>query len=391
MRDLAKNNTPLVTINHNADTAFYPNEIQKPKGEYFTKIMHSGLTKCATTNTNTLYCWGYGSHGVLGNGKITNSPIPQKVLIDDTIIKVDNPTIESMYALTKDGDIYVWGENQEYGKKTIAHPKPTKFSSNVKFKEVYRISWANRLDSLAMGVDNKLYKLDINLKNASIVASEVMFPNKDTTIKKVVANGNFVCALDSRSKLYCWGWGYSYGFGAKDIETPKVAFNGIKDVLIIPYFNKNNKGPSGGICVEPTLSSGIMCFGDGTPTKKRVANNNVNILGANTISNIAEYNAGICFIANYKNSKNAVLCMDEGFNDIKKVIEDVKFYNDSCAVTNDDKLFCWGGTSDGLGSYGYGISKITKYIDGGVVTAGFTTTIPTQVIIPPKPQKAKLN
>ncbi|MBK2268304.1 RCC1 domain-containing protein [Francisella philomiragia] len=385
LKELSLKDIRLVTINHNADTAFYPNKIQNPKGEHFTKILYSGLTKCAETNTNSLYCWGNGSYGLLGDDKDSNSPIPKKISIKDRVIQAGRVSMWLMYALTNKGDVYIWGTSDSYKNGKTRFAKPTKLKSNIKIKKIYTTTPSNDMSNVALGKDNKLYTIDIDYKIAEIKATLLNFTHNDIHIKKVVSNGQLNCAIDTKYNLYCWGYGGSYGLGYETISQPKDRFGGVSDVFIMSNFNKNKRrGASGAMCIVPRDDEGVVCFGDGTPYKKIHTNFNVNTLGAFKVYNIKDDGLGICFVADYRDGSNALLCMDDDFDDVKVVVKNIKFYNNSCAVDKQGKLYCWGFTGDGLGAYGYGISRITKYIDGGSITTDFSTHVPTHVYIPPK-------
>lgn len=80
----------------------------------------------ALSETGQVYTWGRGSYGTLGNGKKSSqlSPILVNVLEDirkadanNEVVKIDSADYFTA-ALTKDGDIFTWGENA-YGQMGI--------------------------------------------------------------------------------------------------------------------------------------------------------------------------------------------------------------------------------------------------------------------------------
>lgn len=74
-----------------------------------TKISLGGLHTCALKSDGTVWCWGYGGDGQLGNGAVANSSTPVQVsgLADVTDFSAGGNTT---CAIKNDGTVWCWGE-----------------------------------------------------------------------------------------------------------------------------------------------------------------------------------------------------------------------------------------------------------------------------------------
>lgn len=73
-----------------------------------TTIASRGIVGYALRSDGTVWSWGYGLHGALGNGSTANSlvPVPVTGLSDVVAIAAGSAT---GYALTSDGTVWAWG------------------------------------------------------------------------------------------------------------------------------------------------------------------------------------------------------------------------------------------------------------------------------------------
>lgn len=60
--------------------SFTPVAVVLPGGAGFTSITAGSQSTCGVTATNTLYCWGEGSLGQLGDGTGLDQPLPTQVI-----------------------------------------------------------------------------------------------------------------------------------------------------------------------------------------------------------------------------------------------------------------------------------------------------------------------
>lgn len=71
-------------------------------------VNYSGVCR-AITKDGDLYMWGDNSHGALGNGTTENSSVPIKVLENVVSVDVGGDYASISGAITKDGSLYIWG------------------------------------------------------------------------------------------------------------------------------------------------------------------------------------------------------------------------------------------------------------------------------------------
>ncbi len=71
---------------------------------------------CALKSDNTIWCWGYGGDGELGNGGTSNSSTPVEVAISGTPLKATQISSEGdeICAITAGGALYCWGGGGSY-------------------------------------------------------------------------------------------------------------------------------------------------------------------------------------------------------------------------------------------------------------------------------------
>ena len=154
---------------------------------------HSG----AITKDGSLYMWGHNAWGQLGNGTITFSSTPIKIM--DNIASV---SLGSYYseAITKDGSLYMWGDNT-----ITASLTPIKIMDNVA--------------SISLGVchsgaitkDGSLYMWGQNyygqLGNGTETDSSTPIRIMDN-VASVSLGSNYNGAITKGGSLYMWGYNH---------------------------------------------------------------------------------------------------------------------------------------------------------------------------------------
>ena len=105
------------------ENSFIPKKIKffEEKGIKIKDIA-CGIRHCVVlTEQGDVYTWGRGEYGLLGNGSNSGSLVPKKNEFiemymkedpDNEIVKIDCAD-EYTGALTKGGDLYVWGKNNQ--------------------------------------------------------------------------------------------------------------------------------------------------------------------------------------------------------------------------------------------------------------------------------------
>ncbi|MFI5429244.1 RCC1 domain-containing protein [Aeromicrobium sp. UC242_57] len=118
----------------------------------------------ALTTDGTVYAWGAGSQGKLGDGAVVDRLSPVRVQIPDTeqVVSVDAGKYHSL-ALTDDGDIYAWGAGSQgqlgnNAKVDVSVPVKTQRPDGVAFVQVS----AGEQNSSAIGDNGVVYSWGYN-------------------------------------------------------------------------------------------------------------------------------------------------------------------------------------------------------------------------------------
>ncbi|WP_347812871.1 RCC1 domain-containing protein [Leucobacter luti] len=101
-----------------------PVKVSAPDGVTFVDIAAGAFFTIATGSDDKTYAWGYNSTGQLGNGTLTNSPIPVEVLTPASVtFSRLGAGVGFAGAEGSDGNIYMWGDNSngQLGTGTFAN------------------------------------------------------------------------------------------------------------------------------------------------------------------------------------------------------------------------------------------------------------------------------
>ena len=119
------------------------------------KIYYSYGSCYAKTKTGEVYAWGKNDKGQLGIGNTEDQSIPVKVTGLSNIVKINITSfIYSIYAKTKTGEVYAWGENDE-GQLGLGNTE----NQNVPTKIEGLPNVANFLGGAIITSDGKLYSI----------------------------------------------------------------------------------------------------------------------------------------------------------------------------------------------------------------------------------------
>ena len=102
------------------DTKYYPVQVVTGEQKSSTGFLENIIEVAAGSNHNlalakdgTVWSWGYGPHGELGNGTKANSSLPVKVIGVSDVVSIAAGYYNS-FAVRKDGTVWSWGYNN-YG------------------------------------------------------------------------------------------------------------------------------------------------------------------------------------------------------------------------------------------------------------------------------------
>lgn len=157
--------------NGNGSTADAPTPVAVtlPSGvTSFYKISTAGSSACALANNNRVYCWGFASTGILGNGSTTDTTAPTTpVTLPSGVTSFQDVSIRGNFAcaIGNNNRIYCWGYNDSTG------------------------------------------RLGNGSTTAAVVTSPVAvtLPSGVTSFYSVELGSDYACALANNNRVYCWG------------------------------------------------------------------------------------------------------------------------------------------------------------------------------------------
>lgn len=257
---------------------------------FFRSLALGDEHSCGTSNDGKTYCWGSHSDGQLGIGAGATQLVPSLVsMINVTSGGFAKVALGDDFScgLTKDGTTMCWGRGTEF--QTARYPAA---SANVP------VLTEEQWSSTSYG-----------------------WAEKDFV--DVVTGKDFVCNLNYKGRVYCWGKNTHGQFGqgnTTDLETERTA--AYLDMSSYPAFKNIKKLVAGDEHLCALLADGsAICWGRGT--EGQVGDNG----GVDRLVPTAVNTSGIAGF--------------DGFIDI------AAGGNHTCALTADGKAYCWGENGNG--------------------------------------------
>lgn len=261
-------------------------------------------TSAVITNDGSLYTWGCGRYGRLGNGDDDNSIEPIKIMDNAVSVSLG---FEAGAVITNDSSLFVWGYNL-YG---LGNGDSGPFKSPVKI------------------MDN---------------------------VKKVKLGGDNGAVITNDDVLYIWGsniWGQlGNGETTDNMKSPVQVMDKVKDISFGDYYCAilSNSGDIY-ICGRIVTNKGVIGTAS-VPTKLEISQQAKEIsCCGNTIYFIGEDN---CLYEMVKH------------NSPVKIMENVNCISSNVAITNDGCMYTWG--SNEYGQLGNGTTEDSeepiKIMDG---------------------------
>ena len=180
-----------------------------PTGE-IAPIAAGSNHSAAVTKDGDLYMWGSNGGGRLGNGSRTNSYTPVKIMKNVAAVSLGD---EHSAAVTKDGSLYMWGYNR-YGQ--LGNGNTTDSYTPIKIMENVTAVSLGYYHSAAVTKDGSLYMWGYNgsgqLGNGSTTDSYTPIKIMKN-VATVSLGGNHSAAVTKDGSLYMWGYNYSGQLG----------------------------------------------------------------------------------------------------------------------------------------------------------------------------------
>jgi len=306
-------------------------------GKTITAIAAGQSHACAVDTSGRLYCWGTNGYGQLGDGTNVISHAPVLINGGDLAGKTVTAVAAGFYhacALTSEGKVYCWGRNMygEVGDGTTTQRDVPALASggDLAGKTVVAIM-ADGYHTCAIDTNSRLYCWGNNnvgqLGDGTTVDKHTptLINGGDLTgrtIATITGGYNHTCALDNVNRVYCWGWNQygQLGDGTNTDKDTPVLINGGdlagKTVATLKAGGTYNNG----LTCAVDVSGWLYCWG----------RNNEGQLGDGTTTN-----------------KNVPTLINGGALAGKTTVLVVGGYRHTCAVDIDNEIYCWGNNSRG--------------------------------------------
>jgi alpha-tubulin suppressor-like RCC1 family protein len=209
--------------NGSASSSSTPVEVELPAGLGAESVAGGAYNGYALMSDGSVYAWGPGELGELGDGSAAESLTPVRVAlppgVQATAIAAGSFTA---YAIGSDGHLYAWGDGLEgqlgNGSNTVSF---TPIQVDLPPGVVPSSIAANEESGYAVGTNGKVYawggavlgaSLGDGSTGASLTPVEVEMPPEATAVG-VAAGGQTGYALTTAGKAYAWGSGSDGQFG----------------------------------------------------------------------------------------------------------------------------------------------------------------------------------
>lgn len=301
----------------------------------FKEIVMGQNHVCAVSTSDTLYCWGDNAYGQLGDGSVTDSPLPSEVDLSSiglTSVKSLKSSSDGICIIGSDDKVYCWGglgssitipELMDNG-DMVGKTAKTLYMSDTLICVIANDNFgycngANTYGQLGIG----------NATQPLVFKAIVKTGDLASGFKQISASLFNVCALSLSGKVYCWGNG-GVGDGASDVA-------GIFSVVRSPVA-VDTSGVLNGVVIDRIMTgSKTTCAID--------TNSEMYCWGP-------EGARGDGVIGNYVINTPVSILKTGGLSG--KTIKNVESnFAATCVIASDDQIYCWGNYVNNLATGKY--------------------------------------
>eukprot|EP00551_Chaetoceros_affinis_P014668 CAMPEP_0203690138 /NCGR_PEP_ID=MMETSP0091-20130426/2510_1 /ASSEMBLY_ACC=CAM_ASM_001089 /TAXON_ID=426623 /ORGANISM="Chaetoceros affinis, Strain CCMP159" /LENGTH=385 /DNA_ID=CAMNT_0050560117 /DNA_START=50 /DNA_END=1207 /DNA_ORIENTATION=+ len=296
--------------------------VRRPSENDFVLSL-GGNHACVTTIDNKLKCWGVNEFGQVGDGTTTNRNLPTNIDLGLNVL-VQEISLGRWHtcAITNDNKLKCWGQNEQGqvgdGTRTTRNlPTSIDLGLNV-FPQQVALGWYHTC-AITNGNNLKCWGYNANGQLGDGTNDVTNLPtNIDLGLnvfpQQVALGAIHTCAITNDNKLKCWG----------DNEYGQVGDGTMIDRNIPTNIDLGlNAYPQ-----EIALGSEHTCAVMNDNKLKCWGRNEYGQVGDGTTSD-----------------RNIPTTIDLGLNAYAQEVALGESY--TCAITNDDKLKCWGFNGDG--------------------------------------------
>ncbi|MGI6612082.1 MAG: IPT/TIG domain-containing protein [Candidatus Nanosyncoccaceae bacterium] len=309
-----------------------------PAGTTLTSISVGHYHTCAVGSNGKAYCWGYNGEGRLGDGSTTDRTTPVAVAqgaipTTTTISKVFAGGAHTC-AINSQGRVYCWG-NGGFGQlgngSTADRTTPVAVSSTATFTALSMGYWhtcglasgVSRPYCWGQGTYGQLGNGSTANRSTPVLVSQGAIPSGVTISKISPTSGFRTCSIGSDNRAYCWGAGGFLGNGQTGNATTPIA---VSQGAIPSGVNFSQVDVSVEHSCAVATNNKAYCWGLNTYGQ----------VGDNTVTDRA---TPVAVAQGQIPTSASILQVSVGGDDNDS--------NQSCALTSDRELYCWGGNFSG--------------------------------------------
>lgn len=223
------------TTNNNTYTYNVPTIVMENVKDMSTSCREYPYTGLILTLDGDVYYWGryaaYSGNGDSDNWDPVITPVKVQTLSD---IKQVATVGYACFALTNSGELYVWGQDSNYGLFGLGNDSYDDYYTPVKvpgFNNIVQISVYGHYEYAVAGIllDNgDLYTTGDSWENGHGTGKDV-YTKLLSNIKKIAFNGFEIClALTFDDEV--WGWGYCTN--NNNTKYPELHYTDVKDIAV---------------------------------------------------------------------------------------------------------------------------------------------------------------
>jgi len=223
-----------------------PVAITAPNGTRFSSVVAGAVHTCGLTADGAAYCWGSNGSGQLGDGTVTNRPVPTAVAggLSFTVLAAGGG---HTCGITTGGAAYCWGNNEtgQLGNGvTDQDPSRTPIAVSTTGLPAFTSLTAGDSHTCALAAGTGAYCWGYNYSGAvgngaahEIETTPVAVRSPDGALVAVATSNYHTCGLTATGKAFCWGSNNfaQLGDGTKaDRSVPTAVATGLTFTALAP-------------------------------------------------------------------------------------------------------------------------------------------------------------